>query len=70
MQTMTMQNWINKLDDFLKTSEKELLDNSWNISHKEALEKAKIEYEKYRKEEDKNYISDFDKEVQKFTKKK
>lgn len=70
MQTMTMQNWINKLDDFLKTSGKELLDNSWSISHKEAIEKAKIEYEKYRKEEDKNYISDFDKEVQKLIKKK
>ncbi|MDD3262547.1 MAG: virulence RhuM family protein [Candidatus Absconditabacteria bacterium] len=70
MQTMTMQNWINKLDDFLKTSGKELLDNSGSISHKEAIEKAKIEYEKYRKEEDKNYISDFDKEVQKLTKKK
>jgi len=28
MQTMTMQSWINKLDDFLKTSGKELLDNA------------------------------------------
>ena len=70
MQTMTMQSWINKLDDFLKTSGKELLDNAWSISHKEAIEKAKIEYEKYRKEEDKNYISDFDKEIQKLTKNK
>jgi len=70
MEAMTMQDWINKLDDFLKTSGKELLDNAGSISHKEAKEKAKIEYEKYRKEEDKNYISDFDKEVKKLTKKK
>ncbi len=70
MEAMTMQDWINKLDDFLKTSGKELLDNVGSISHKEAKEKAKIEYEKYRKEEDKNYISDFDKEVKKLTKKK
>ncbi len=70
MQTMTMQNRINKLDDFLKTSGKELLDNSWSISHNEAIEKAKTEYEKYRKEEDTKYISDFDKEIQKLTKNK
>lgn len=70
MQTMTMQNWIDKLDDFLKVSGKELLDNAWSISHKEAIKKAKIEYEKYRREEDKHYISDFDKEIKKLTKKK
>lgn len=68
MQTMSMVDWINKLDDFLRTSGKELLDNTWSISHQEAIEKAKIEYEKYRKEEDKNYISDFDKKIQKLKK--
>ena len=65
---MKMQDWIQKLDDFLRISEKELLTNAGKISHKKALEKAKIEYEKYRKEEDKKYISDFDREVKKLLK--
>jgi len=67
--TMTMQNWIWRLDEFLKTSRKELLANAGNISHKQAIETAKEEYSKYRKDEDKKYISDFDKEVKRITKK-
>ncbi len=62
---MKMADWIKKLDDFLQISEKELLVNTGKISHQEALEKARIEYEKYRKEEDRKYISDFDREMKK-----
>ena len=60
---MKMHDWIQKLDDFLKISEKELLTNAGKISHKKAIDKAKIEYEKYRKTENKKYISDFDREI-------
>lgn len=60
---MKMQDWINKLDDFLKISEKKILKNAGEISHEQALDKAKSEYEKYRKEEDRKYISDFDREM-------
>ena len=60
---MKMQDWIQKLDDFLKASEKELLKNTGTVSHKNAIEKAKLEYEKYRKTEDEKYISDFDREM-------
>ncbi len=63
--TMKMTDWIKKLDDFLKISEKELLVNAGKFSHNEALEKSRIEYEKYRKKEDKKYISDFDREMKK-----
>lgn len=62
---MKMLDWIDKLDDFLKISEKKLLTNAGKISHKQAMEKAKKEYEKYRKAEDKKYISDFDREMKK-----
>ncbi|MBW1833383.1 MAG: virulence RhuM family protein [Deltaproteobacteria bacterium] len=65
---MKMQDWIQKLDDFLQISEKKLLTNAGKISHEKALDKANIEYEKYRKEEDKKYISDFDREVKKLLK--
>ena len=62
---MKMQDWINKLDSFLIVSEKEILINSGKVSHKKAIEKAKIEYQKFRQNEDKKYISDFDKEMKK-----
>ena len=65
---MKMHDWIQKLDDFLRISEKELLTNAGKVSHKKAVEKAKIEYEKYRKVKDKHYISDFDREMKKLLK--
>ncbi|MBT9437802.1 MAG: cell filamentation protein Fic, partial [Desulfobacterales bacterium] len=40
---MKMQDWIQKLDDFLQISEKELLTNAGKISHEKALDKANIE---------------------------
>jgi len=65
---MKMHDWIIKLDDFLRISEKKLLTNPGKISHKKAVQKAKNEYERYRKAEDKKYISDFDREMKKLIK--
>ncbi|OQY39419.1 MAG: cell filamentation protein Fic [Spirochaetaceae bacterium 4572_7] len=62
---MKMEDWIKKLDDFLRISDKDLLTNAGKVSHKKALEKAKDEFTKYRKNEDENYISDFDREMKK-----
>ncbi len=45
---MTMSDWINKLDDFLRISDRELLTHSGKISHETALKKAHEEYEKFR----------------------
>jgi hypothetical protein len=67
---MTMAEWTSKLDDFLKISEKKLLDNAGRVSAKAAEEKAMKEFEKYKKSRDKNYISDFDREVKKILGKK
>ena len=62
---MTMKEWITKLDEYLALLGKGVLRNAGAIRAEEAEEKANIEYEKYKKTEDKNYISDFDKEVKK-----
>jgi hypothetical protein len=67
---MKMHDWIQKLDDFLQISEKELLIDSGKVSHQKAVLKAKIEFEKYRKTEDKKFISDFDREMKKLIKPK
>jgi len=66
---MKMDDWIQKLDAFLQISEKELLTNAGTVSHINAIKKAKKEYEKYRIAEDKNYISDFDREIKQLEKK-
>ena len=57
---MAMKDWINATDDLLKFRRKEVLQNRGNISHKQAVEKAEIEYEKYRVIQDQKYISSMD----------
>lgn len=44
---MTMEDWIKELDSFLNMTHNKILNNSGTISHKEALEKAHKEYDKY-----------------------
>jgi len=66
---MKMTDWIGKLDEFLKISERGLLKDAGKISAEQAASKAQKEFEKYRKERDKNYISDFDMAVKKYLQK-
>jgi len=44
---MYMNNWIAKLEEFLRISERDILKHSGGVSHEEAVEKARAEYEKY-----------------------
>ena len=67
---MYMKDWIEKLNAFLKFSEYEILTNAGPISHEVALALANKEYEIFKKIQDKNYISDFDKEIKRITGKK
>jgi len=46
---MTMKDWVNELDTFLKMTRKDILKDNGKISHKEALKKAHDEYNKYMK---------------------
>lgn len=62
---MRMKDWVAKLDAFLKFNEREILKNAGRISHEVAESLALGEYEKFYKIQDKNYISDFDREVKK-----
>lgn len=57
---MKMKDWIAKLDDFLKLSEKGILTNAGTVSAEAAAQKAELEFEKYRREHDKKLVSDFD----------
>ena len=51
---------ITATDDLLKFRRKEILKNGGSISHKEAVEKAEKEYEKFRVIQDQKYISSMD----------
>ena len=60
---MTMQQWIDKLDEFLKISDSSVLVGAGKIKHEQAMVKAKREFKKYRDEEMRRLESDFDKAV-------
>lgn len=49
---MRMQDWIAKLDDFLKISGRELLSHAGQISAANAKAKAELEYARYRQQQD------------------
>jgi hypothetical protein len=57
---MTMQDWINATDDLLKFRRKNVLNSNGTISHKQAVEKAESEYEKFRVIQDQKYVSSMD----------
>lgn len=63
---MTMQNWIDATDDLLKFRRKKILENAGSISHKEAIEKAENEYEKFKVKQDAQYISSMDEMYQRY----
>lgn len=61
---MYMRDWISKLDDFLRLSERDILTHAGKMSHEKAVEKARSEYEKYHKEQI-NALSPVEKHFQK-----
>ena len=60
---MRMQEWIEKLDELMKLSGRQLLVGKGTISHEEAKQKAVFEFEKYRKMEMLQYESDYDRAI-------
>ena len=60
---MRMQEWIEKLDELMKLSGRQLLVGKGAISHEEAKQKAVAEFEKYRQMEMLQYESDYDRAI-------
>ena len=65
--TMYMKDWAGKLDAFLQFNEYNVLKDAGKVSHDVAVQLAEGEYEKFRVQQDRDYISDFDKEVKRIT---
>ncbi len=58
---MYMKDWIERLDDFLKMTGKDILNHAGKISHDKAMQKANEEYLSY-KEQTKNELSQVEKD--------
>lgn len=65
-----MVDWITFLHSFLELSNYPILENKGTITALEAKLKAEQEYEEYRKSQDKDFISDFDREIKRIEGKK
>ena len=58
---MTMEDWAKRIDAYLSSDERPLLDNAGSVSHEDAVLHAETEFEKYRIIQDRLFQSDFDK---------
>jgi hypothetical protein len=68
-QLMNMKDWLERTNKFIESNSLDILPNAGIISHEQAVEKAHNEYEQFRIEQDKKYISDLDKELKKLNNK-
>ncbi len=62
----TMAQWATFIDSYLKLGTFEILQGTGNISHEQAIEHAQKEFGKYRVRQDREFISDFDRDTQKY----
>ena len=67
---MTMKDWKERIDDFLKWARKNILQNAWKISAKLSKQKAEKEYDKFKPKQDLLYKNDFDELLEEVKQKK
>lgn len=65
---MSMRDWLEQTDQFLSNNRRNILEGKGRISHTQAIQKANEEYDVFRVKQDEEYISDFDKEMEKYLK--
>lgn len=67
-QLMSMQDWLNETDRFLTNNRRNVLDGKGHISREAAAKKVGAIYEEFRKKQDAAYISEFDRQTEKYFK--
>jgi hypothetical protein len=67
-QVMTMKDWLKQVENFLNLTDQQILRRAGQISHATAVAKASEEYEKYRVQQNREYLSDFDRALIKYLK--
>jgi len=66
---MTMKDWVKQLNTFLKFNEEDVLQDAGKVTAEIAKSFAENEFEKYKPIQEKDYISDFDKQIKKLSSK-
>lgn len=64
---MKMQDCVDAVNLFLQSNRQQVLESKGNISHEQAVEKAHKEYEIFRVIQDREYISEFDRQTKALT---
>lgn len=67
-QLMSMQDWLEETDRFLTNNRRNVLDGKGSVSHEDAVKKVSQIYDEFRKKQDEEYISEFDREMEKYLK--
>ena len=67
-QLMSMQDWLNETDRFLTNNRRKVLDGKGHISREAAAKKVGAIYDEFRKKQDAEYISEFDRQTEKYLK--
>lgn len=67
-QLMSMQDWLNETDRFLTNNRRKVLDGKGRISREAATKKVGAIYNEFRKKQDAEYISEFDRQTEKYLK--
>lgn len=67
-QLMSMQDWLNETDRFLTNNRRKVLDGKGHISREAAAKKVGAIYDEFRKKQDLEYISEFDRQTEKYLK--
>ena len=67
-QPMSMKDWLTETDRFLSNNRRNVLEGKGSISHDDALKKVSGIYSEFRKKQDAEYISEFDRQTAKYLK--
>ena len=67
-QPMSMQDWLDETNRFLTNNRRRVLEGKGKISHEAAVKKVGDIYSEFRKQQDKDYVSEFDRETARYLK--
>ena len=67
-QPMSMKDWLAETDRFLTNNRRKVLEGKGGVSHDEAVKKVSDIYAQFRKKQDADYISEFDRQTAKYLK--
>lgn len=67
-QLMSMKDWLDETDRFLSNNRRKVLEGKGRVSHDDAVKKVSDIYAEFRKKQDAEYISEFDRQMERFLK--